>query len=267
MARVPIKERQRESEVRAVRQMVDDLGWTAEVAEGGDPPDVIVTRNSERIGVEVREVYRDEGRGGARSAGDDEELARTCRELVGAYYEDSSRPPLYVSMTIPRVLRSPALRPVRAGQRKADLEALMSEALAALNRLQLAELEIAEFAIPMRTGPDATFCAQALPRDLLASDPEFVRRWKVINLPLGWHATLYDDRLQRCIDEKGERLGGWRPTVDRALLLLTTSELGGAGFVSPTAHPNLHSAGFDAVLFLGWRRGFVKARVLTGSCE
>lgn len=226
-------------ELLYVKELVNRLGWEgADLSLGSDPPDVLISVNSETISAEVRTVYHQEGSDGSLAREREGIFQSFLSDLVSEYYQENE-----IKITVdllffkppesPRALREwlNAARPhlVRAAAQSARHRCIKKR------RLHLKGGQIV--VLDVKNLPDTGFDGPS-------------RRWRIRNNHTGFLGSLTAEQIQKAIDTKATRLPHYRNAFSRNLLLLVADANLASGFVEVCTNKEIECAGFDEVYFL-----------------
>ncbi len=238
--------------VKAVEQlflnrMLKDLGWTTpSVIEGDEPPDFFIAFGDKLLcAVEITRIYQRENAKGSPDAAQEAEFERFVSTLRDAYVGSEEAQPIQVSVTLPPIIRSPAVRQWLREERRADLAAVGKKALAQLRQLpRLSAWQEHKFQVRQRDGRPATFRVLCLPPGTGAE-----RLWEAVSNHVGWVAPIDGALLQRKIAAKAKDLAKYRSKVTKAFLLVVADGRRASGFLELPPGIEVNPLGFEAVYF------------------
>jgi hypothetical protein len=240
-------------------RMLKDLGWIdADVLDGHEPPDFLLVKEDGRVAVEITRVYRRETTKGSPDAAQETEYDRFASDLAEAYYADPAAPPVQVNISLPAMIRSPAVRQWSREDRKQNDATVSAKALIELRNLPAVEpWSKQKFKVEHRDGRPCTFWVLALP-----PESGMERRWKVLNNTIGTRGLVAPRVLQDKIKKKGLGLTGYRDEVEYAVLLVVANAMRASGFLELPADVAVNAYGFDAVYFQRYMEPTLKLPLL-----
>jgi hypothetical protein len=208
-----------------------------------DPPDFFLVSLASRIAVEVTRIYRHENRKGSAAAADEYQFQRFVSELEVRYLTVTEAQPIQVSVALPPIIRSRAVRRFSRKEYQADLANVAEQALAVLRRMPALEAWAKhEFYVQQRDGRHVSFHVLRLPAGKSAP-------WDVMNNTVGWIGSVPLQVLQERIREKAGDLPRYRSEVASTYLLVVADGSVASGFLELPPGAVLDAAGFDAVYF------------------
>lgn len=226
--------------------MLSDLSWgERQVTDGDEPPDFFLDSADGRCAVEVTRIFQRENAKGSPDAAQERQFEQCVSALRDAYFSADSPQSIQVSVTLPPIIRSLAVRQWTREERRADLTAVMQKALARLRHLpRLGAWQDHEFQVRQRDGRPAAFRVLCLPPGTGAE-----RLWEVVSNHVGWVAPVDGELLQRKVAAKAEDLAKYRGSVDSAILLVVADGSRASGFLDLPPDLVVDQLGFDAVYF------------------
>jgi hypothetical protein len=229
-----------------LEKMLRDLGWhDRQVTDGDEPPDFFLDSADRRCAVEVTRIFQREHAKGSPDAAQEHQFEQFVSALRDAYFSTDAPQSIQVSVTLPAIIRSPAVRQWTREERRADLTAVMQRALARLRHLpKLSAWQDHKFHVRQRDGRPATFRVLCLPPGTGAE-----RLWEVVSNHVGWVAPVDGALLQRKIAAKAEDLAKYRRRVVAAVLLVVADGSRASGFLDLPPGIVVDQLGFDAVYF------------------
>jgi hypothetical protein len=227
-------------------RMVAGLNWTRmKVYDGDEPPDFFLDSGDCRVAVEVTRIYPSENSKGSPDAAQEREFERFVSALAEEYFKDERAQAIQVSVTMPPIITSPAVRQETRGERRAQAAVVAQRALAKLRHLpQLGPWEKHEFQVRQRDGRPATFRVLRLPAGAGAE-----RLWEAMNNNVGWAGEVKGQLLQTKVTAKAQDLPKYRATVASAYLLVVADGSRASGFLELPPEVAVDPKGFDAVYF------------------
>jgi len=240
-------------------RMVKDLGWSdAEVVDGDEPPDFLVVKEDGRVAVEITRIYRRETSNGSPEAAQETEYDRFASDLAQAYYADASARPVRVKISLPPIIKSPAVRQWTRDERKQNAAVVAAKALVELRNLPALELwREQRFEIEHRDGRPCIFWVMALP-----PQSGMERRWEVLNNHIGWRGLVTPTLLQLKVKKKALDLAAYRDDVGQAVLLVVADAMRASGYLALAVDVAVNGCGFDAVYFQRYFEPTVKVPLL-----
>lgn len=197
------------------------LGPSYVIVEERESPDFLISDGKVQFGIEVAQVFRNQGPAGSPSKAAESRRMQYLRRLASDYYSRHGLP-LLVKAQIP------------------DRFDANTGALA--DRLRAAR--------PADPWNRRQFTVRDYPFHLTSLPPEVgqYRRWVCINNSVGWRGWLATNDIGPVIDEKASKLSNYRKAIARVELLLVVDATRTSGMVRwrdgslvPVAH------GFDAI--------------------
>src|SRR4051794_38727762 len=118
-------------ERRFLEKMLGDLSWQdRRIVDGSEPPDFILDSDTDRRAVEITRIYQREHAKGSPEAAQERGFERFVSNLRDAYFGGAAPQSIQVSVILPPIIRSPAVRQWTRQERRADLNDVMQRALA-----------------------------------------------------------------------------------------------------------------------------------------
>lgn len=199
-----------------------------------DWPDFVVADQAGNIGVEVTQLFRDDGPTGSPSAKEERRRSKLLRQIARRYYDAGGRP-AYVSAVY---LREPESRNV-------------DDAVRLLLRADANEkADHHRIEVPDRAGPSRRPWALLNFTRLAANGGDYCD-WVACENSCAFVGRVKPEHLRARIDEKAANLARYRSHLDRVALLIYVERNRASGMIEPPAVPvRLDGVGFDAVYLL-----------------
>ncbi len=177
--------------------------WKVEPAPNeANWPDLIVKTESEKFGLEVKEVYLDESRKGSRSRADESNNLKNIEKLAEDYYDTKSSP-----------INAHFLGEIM-GHHDQLLKAIKREVTL------LSELERRK----MRPYTGCIIYLQRLPNHFGQ-----YKRWDFVSDRLGFVSNIDKEDLQKAIMKKAQKLRKYSENISDVRLLLVTDRIYNSG--------------------------------------
>lgn len=203
-----------------------------------DWPDFVVADKGGRIGVEMTQLFRDDGPTGSPSAKEERRRAKLLRQIARLYYAAGGRP-AYVSAVY---IREPAGSNV-------------DDAVRVLLRADANEkADHHRIEVPDRAGPHRRPWALLYFTRLAADGGEY-SDWVACENSCAFVGRVKPEDLRARIVEKAANLARYRRHLDRVALLIYVERNRASGMIEPPVDAmRLDAAGFDAVYLLFFLR-------------
>ncbi|MEO6307933.1 MAG: hypothetical protein ABIO96_06160 [Nitrospiraceae bacterium] len=202
-----------------VEGFLQRLGPGNVILEERESPDFLISDGQEKFGLEVAQVFRDQGSAGSPSKAAESWRVQYLRRLASDYYSRSGLP-LLVSAEISNRFDTGLL---------ADrLKAARPAALWAEIRFKVRSSTFHLTSLPTEAGQ---YC-----------------RWVCINNSVGWQGWLTAENVESVLDQKASKLSNYRRAIARVELLLVVDVTQTSGMVRwRDGTPFPVGQGFDAV--------------------
>lgn len=202
-----------------------NASWQVEAApDEVNWPDLIVRAASGKFGLEVREIYLDETKGGSAKKARESYNRELITELARAYYACSSIP---IKVNVLGYI-----------DRQEHLARVLSDEASHLSVFDQIRLEPYDGCVAYVT---------RLPEQF-----QNYRWWTYIDDQVGWIASLDKDLLQRVIAQKAKRLVKYRSHISDVRLLIVSNRIYNSGKASLTSEMLCNANGFTSVYYLSY---------------
>ncbi len=191
------------------------------ILEERESPDFLVSDGTEKFGLEVAQVFRDQGPAGSPSKAAESRRVQYLWRLASDYYSRSGLP-LLVRAEVPNRFD------MDTGSLADRLKAARPAAPWARSRFKVRSSAFHLTSLPAEAGQ---YC-----------------RWECINNSVGWRGWLTAENVQPVIGDKASKLSNYRRAIVRVELLLVVDVTRTSGMVrwrDETPFPM--GQGFDAV--------------------
>jgi hypothetical protein len=208
--------------------------WRIVVADNeNDWPDLIVSTELQKFGLEVREIYFDETKTGSPRKAKEKNNLKAINDLADAYYK-RTLPPIRVSFLCDIIISDLLLQAIinAAGQ---------------LSERQQMEIE------------PYNGCRIIILR--LPDSMETYKRWEYINDRIGWVRNVDKGIIEKFIFEKAQKLTKYNTFISDVRLLLVSNRMFSSGKAELAEH-NLfiNTYGFNEVYYLSYPDAAFKLR-------
>lgn len=202
------------------------VGWSVDEIAETEAPDFVLTVAGRELGVEVRQVFKEEGRKGSPIRRDERERAEFLVEAARQYYALGGRP-IYVKV----LTRGPWY----LGEPGAFARRLLTAVLGA---------EFKDVEVGQPWAPDEPH-AVVMP---LPSAAGPYSRWLCVGDSVGWVRQVAWTDVEAFVREKATRLDAYRERVNDVVLLLVAARSSESSMLQyADAEMSGESLGFSAV--------------------
>lgn len=201
-------------ELWIVEPSPDEISW----------PDLIVTTDSGKFGLEVREMYPDESRKGSTKKGREKNNISKISQMADEYYKASALPI------------------------KVDILGDIDHCEEILSAITEEVPQLSEFE-QKRIEPyiGCVVFIRKLPDELAK-----YKRWSYVSDKVGWVSDIDENLVQKSIDEKAKKLPKYSNNIADVRLLLVSNRIFNSGKVCMKKRISCDTRGFTNIYYLSY---------------
>lgn len=224
---------QKEMEKIYAAKAADLLGEAWDISASDDEenwPDLIIRHHGKVFGVEVREVFLDEGRKGSKRKAGERSNMLALATIAGMYYRQAGSP-----------IRVNTLGSL---EDKEQILLALQDTPGSLQELEQTRVEI---------GSDCVAYVRRLPESFGK-----YTRWTHVTDRAGWVRDLEPAFLEEKIEEKSGKIEKYQRNVDEVRLLLVANRAYNSGKMTLTSNTRVDRQGFSEVYLLSYPDSVVR---------
>ena len=178
---------------------IKEIGWENHEIQDSEQPDFIINFPNKKIGIEITNLYKDEGKNGSPQKTKESHNTAWLRKFANEYYKKNSIP-----------IRLQVL--VKTGNILPEPNEIINELISVIPP---GNLERSEIELKTAHGMKIKLFILRLP-----SDFGQYKRWTFVNNHVGWSGDISLETIRKKIENKRQKAANYNQNLNQLILLI-----------------------------------------------